>query len=133
MNLTGIVVHGKKLARKIGFPTANLEIENQNYCCGLQKGVYAVLVQHENMKYEGVMNIGYRPTVSETNSTMTIEVHILDFDKQIYTHPLEVQPLSYIRDERKFNSLNELKDQISKDIQMARKAFLKRGQLNHVK
>ncbi|CAK6481112.1 riboflavin kinase [Peribacillus castrilensis] len=142
MPYTSIVVHGRKLGREIGFPTANLEPTSQFF--SLEKGVYSVLVQHEFKRYMGVMNIGHRPTVSNNNiliegplnkqtyEGMTIEVHIFDFDKEIYGHSLEIEPLSYIRDEKKFNSLEELKINISKDIQITRATFKERGLMNDV-
>lgn len=141
MPYTSIVVHGRKLGREIGFPTANLEPTSQFF--NLEKGVYTVLVQHEFNKYIGVMNIGQRPTVSMSNiqtrgflkqpyEGMTIEVHILNFHKEIYGHSLEIEPLSYIRDEKKFNSLEELKIKISRDIQIARETFSARGLINDV-
>ncbi|MFJ8248059.1 riboflavin kinase [Peribacillus asahii] len=143
MPYTSIVVHGRKLGREIGFPTANLEPTSQFF--SLEKGVYTVLVQHESNKYMGVMNIGQRPTVSKNNilakgllndeqlyEDMTIEVHILNFDKEIYGHSLGIEPLSYIREEKKFNSLEELKVKISRDIQIARATFSERGLINDV-
>lgn len=132
MTYTVIVVHGRKLGRKIGFPTANLEPTTQ--FSSLRKGVYAVFVQYNRRKYMGVMNIGKRPTVKkidnlemQTFDSITVEVNILDFDKQIYGQTLEIEPLSFIREEKKFNSLEELKKQISRDVQFAKITFSERG------
>ncbi|MCP8971071.1 riboflavin kinase [Ectobacillus ponti] len=116
MIYTGIVVHGDKLGRTIGFPTANLELLTGDIAA---KGVYAVLVQHGDRMYTGVMNIGRRPTVAD-DKQLSVEVHILDFHEHIYGHSLTVSVVGHIRPEQKFAGLAELQAQIARDVQSAR-------------
>ncbi len=111
--LQGVVVEGNKLGRKLGFPTANMQLYEPLKQLPAD-GVYAVMVYVEGGEYKGIMNVGLRPTVGESE-TRVVEVHIMDFDTEIYGHPIEVQFLSRIREERRFDSLEELKQQISRD------------------
>jgi len=110
--LDGLVIHGDKLGSTIGFPTANLQIE-EAYKLIPGIGVYAVKVNIDGYTYNGMMNIGYRPTVDGQNKK--IEVHILDFQQKIYDKKICITFVKKIRDEKKFNSLNELKQQLMKD------------------
>ncbi|MBO5803742.1 MAG: bifunctional riboflavin kinase/FAD synthetase [Bacteroidales bacterium] len=111
--LHGVVVSGKQLGRTIGFPTANMELyEPLKLVPG--NGVYLVDVNVLGKKFKGICNIGNRPTVGE-NQSRTIETHILDFDEDIYGLEMSIEFVSKIRDERKFASLDELKNQITKD------------------
>lgn len=110
--LDGLVIHGDKLGSTIGFPTANLQIE-EAYKLIPGIGVYAVKVNIDGYTYNGMMNIGYRPTVDGQNKK--IEVHILDFQQKIYDKKICITFVKKIRDEKKFNSLNELKQQLKKD------------------
>lgn len=107
------VVEGQKLGRTIGFKTANL-IYPENLV-EIGRGVYKVKVQHKDETYDGIANYGLRPTVANTDKP-TLEVHILDFDKDIYGEELKVTFLKKIRDEKKFDSLDALKMQIQKDL-----------------
>lgn len=112
-SLKGVVVSGKKLGRKIGFPTANLALyEPLKVIPG--GGVYGVKVELLGRVYKGVCNIGTRPTVNSTEER-TIETHILDFDEDIYGLDMRVEFSFKIRDEIKFASLEELAIQIEKD------------------
>ena len=111
--LKGKVVHGNRMGHKIGFPTANINVDINLVIPKF--GVYEVLVIKEDKKYKGVMNVGNRPTVSN-NLILSYEVHILDFDEDIYDSLLEVEFISFIRDEIKFDNINQLKNQISIDI-----------------
>lgn len=118
--LYGVVVAGNRLGRTIGFPTANMQLyEPLKLVPG--NGVYAVDVEVLGCRYRGMCNIGTRPTVSGT--ARTIETHILDFDEDIYGLPLRLQFLRRIRDERKFPSLDALKEQLVRDAASARGAF----------
>lgn len=108
------VVEGKKLGRTIGFPTANLKV-SENYKLIPKKGVYIVEVLLDNQKYNGMMNIGTNPTVNGT--FQTIEVNILDFNRDIYEKSVQVSFLEKIREEQKFASVEELKSQLHKDWQ----------------
>ena len=111
-SLSGIVIEGNKLGRKIGFPTANLFVEHSYKMIPLN-GVYAVDVSVSGRKFSGMLNIGNRPTVGITEKT--IEVNIFDFDEDIYDQKINVYFKERIRDEVKFPDLNALKDQLTKD------------------
>ena len=110
--LKGVVVAGNRLGRTIGFPTANMKLyEPLKLVPG--RGVYVVEAEVLGKKYRGMTNIGLRPTVG--GSFTTIETHILDFDEDIYGLPLRVTFLRRLRDEVHFPSLEALKDQLEKD------------------
>ena len=109
----GKVMKGRQLGRKIEFPTANLEIVPDRKLIPAN-GVYAVNVIVENAIYNGMMNIGFRPTVSD-EKLRTIEVHIFDFDNDIYEKEIKVRMITRIRDESRFNGIDELREQLKKD------------------
>jgi riboflavin kinase/FMN adenylyltransferase len=109
----GKVMKGRQLGRKIEFPTANLEIVPNRKLIPAN-GVYAVNVIVENAIYNGMMNIGFRPTVSD-EKVRTIEVHIFDFDNDIYGKEIKVRMITRIRDEIRFNGIDELREQLKKD------------------
>jgi riboflavin kinase/FMN adenylyltransferase len=111
--LNGIVVHGAAIGRSIGFPTANVEISNPLKLIPLS-GVYAVRVIHNGQSYQGMMNIGYRPTVSNEHD-LKLEVHMLDFDEDLYGQNLSILCFKRMRDERKFVDIAALKDQLTVD------------------
>jgi riboflavin kinase/FMN adenylyltransferase len=111
--LNGIVVHGAAIGRSIGFPTANVEISNPLKLIPLP-GVYAVRVIHNGQSYQGMMNIGYRPTVSNEHD-LKLEVHVLDFDEDLYGQNLSILCFKRMRDERKFVDIAALKDQLTVD------------------
>jgi len=111
--LEGIVVKGQQLGRKIGFRTANLIYPSE--LIDLPFGVYAVNVIYKGTKFKGLTNFGIRPTVSDTKKC-TVETHILNFDKNIYGEKIRIEFLNRIRPETKFNSIDELKNQIQKDL-----------------
>ncbi|MEC7892420.1 MAG: bifunctional riboflavin kinase/FAD synthetase [Actinomycetota bacterium] len=111
--LLGTVVEGLKMGSKLGFPTANIKLDHDLY---LPKyGVYGITCIIDNKPYEGILNIGVTPTVSENNK-IKIETHIFDFDKNIYGENLVIQINQFIRDEIKFSSPEELVKQINIDI-----------------
>lgn len=117
--ITGTVVHGEEVGRSIGFPTANIEIESELKLIP-KNGVYAVrAVLEDKSEYFGLLNIGSRPSVNN-EGVQTIEVHLLDFKGDLYNKCLTVKLISYIRAEEKFNSLEALKTQISKDETLVR-------------
>lgn len=101
--------------RLLGFPTANITLQDE--LCPKQ-GIYAVTVEHEGKTFQGVANIGYSPTFDD--HLFTIEVHILDFNQDIYTDPIRVNFIKRLRDEIKFDGIAALSDQIRKDIIHAR-------------
>lgn len=109
----GKVLRGAQLGRTIGFPTANLQPEDADQLIPAN-GVYAVLVHHHNKQYKAMLNIGYRPTVSN-EQRLTTEAHIFDFSGDIYDQELEILFISRLRDEQKFASLDALKEQLNKD------------------
>lgn len=115
----GIVVKGKKLGREIGFPTANIQIDDE-YKFVPKTGIYATEVMIGKEKYYGMMNIGTNPTVTDDTS-IKIEVNIFNFNKDIYGEKIRVYLKNYIREEKKFKSLEELMENIYGD----KKAILK--------
>ena len=113
--IRGVVATGRNRGgRLLGFPTANINLHDE--LCP-KTGVYAVTVEFNNINYKGVANIGYSPTFDD--HVFTVEVHILDFDKNIYGQNIRVNFISHIRDEIKFANLNELSEQIRRDIEKA--------------
>lgn len=114
--LNGTVVHGDKRGKEIGFPTANIKPEHVNKIIP-QNGVYAVNIRIDEAWYDGMMNIGVRPTFEGT--AQTLEVHIFDFDEEIYGKEIQVRFIHRIRDEKKFGSKEELIDQLKEDKKQA--------------
>ena len=119
--LEGRVVHGRGLGSKLRIPTANLETPNELIP---RRGVYVSLLELEGRRYRGVTNIGFRPTVDPgAGAALSIETHLLDFDRDIYGAPVTLEFLVRLRDERRFAGLPELVAQIDKDIRDARRYF----------
>ncbi|WP_243347823.1 riboflavin biosynthesis protein RibF [Parabacteroides sp. FAFU027] len=118
-NIEGRVVKGHQLGREIGFPTANLEMLDAEKILPVP-GVYAVKVLWRSKEYKGMMNIGVRPTVSNANK-QTIEVHIFDFEVNVYGDVLKVFFIDKLRDERKMNGLEDLITQLQMDKEEAMK------------
>lgn len=116
--LTGTVIHGNKLGRTIGFPTANLAIDQSEKIIPTI-GVYAVSVTLDNKHYKGVMNVGKKPTVMQTEA-ISVEVFIFDFSADIYDKKLSVAVLKHLRGEQRFGSIDLLKEQLKKDEEMGR-------------
>jgi riboflavin kinase/FMN adenylyltransferase len=110
--LTGVVKEGKKLGRTIGFPTANLKIE-ENYKLIPKEGVYIVESNLNGKKVYGMMNIGTNPTFNE--GLLSIEIHFLDFDADLYNQKIQISILEYLRAEQKFESVALLKAQLNID------------------
>jgi len=115
----GKVVHGNRLGRSIGFPTANIWLPKNNLPI---KGVFSVKISIDMSEFEGIANIGIRPTVGGTSPVL--EVNIFDFKKEIYGKRIKVEFVKKIRDEKKFNSLDDLKKQIAKDVNTAKEQLL---------
>lgn len=109
---TGQVVHGNKIGRTIGYPTANLK-SNTDEKITLGDGIYAVYVTVVEKKYKGMLSIGFRPTVD--GKKRVTEVNIFDFDEEIYDQTIKVEIKKHLRQEVKFNSLDELKQQLHTD------------------
>jgi riboflavin kinase/FMN adenylyltransferase len=112
--LEGIVVEGAKRGRSIGFPTANIDIKEKNKLLPCN-GVYFVKANFNNASYFGVANIGLRPTFNNVKNPIT-EVHILDFNENIYGVEIEVEFIERLRDEKKFSTKEELEENIKLDI-----------------
>ena len=110
--INGTVVKGDKIGREIGFPTANIK-PDETYKLIPKNGVYAVKVIVNEKEYDGMLNIGIRPTLKGINET--IEVNIFDFDEEIYGQKIQVKFYERIRDEEPFEDLNELKNQLNID------------------
>ena len=110
--LTGEIVKGQGLGRKLNFPTVNLRVE-EDYKLVPMKGVYAVKTRVKGQEILGMMNIGFRPTVG--GDGRTIEIHLLDFQGDLYGEKLRVDVLDRLRDEQKFESVEALKTQLKKD------------------
>lgn len=110
--LTGTITEGKRLGRTIGFPTANLKID-EDYKLIPLNGVYVVKSILNQETHFGIMNIGYNPTVG--SNRLSIEIHFLDFNSNLYNQKIAVSILHYIRPEQKFDSIELLKKQIEKD------------------
>ncbi len=117
-SIQGRVQKGKQLGNKIGFPTANIDIKDSVLAC---TGVYAVKVKIEkSSKYiKGIANLGYRPTFN--GKKILLEVHLFNFSRNIYNKYLTVEFLKFIRKEKKFKSVNQLKKQIMNDLLIAKK------------
>ena len=117
--ILGRVIHGNELGRTIGFPTANIRLHRQ---VNPAKGVYAVKVRLKSGAFfNGVANIGTRPTINGVNQLL--EAHLFDFQSDIYGQWLEVELCHKIRNEMKFASFDDLKDQIAKDVETAKNIF----------
>lgn len=114
--LTGTILKGKQLGRTIGFPTANLKIE-EDYKLIPRNGAYVVKSIFNEKTVFGMMNIGYNPTLGEGN--LSIEIHYFDFDADLYDQKIAVSLLEYLRPEKKFDSVSLLKEQLEKDVDSA--------------
>ncbi len=121
-NFSGTVVKGAERGRKLGFPTANIKVNDNNKLIP-KSGVYAVKCYLKDQIINGVMNIGNRPTFNDV-SNMIIEIHLIDFSEYIYDESLKIELVKRIRDEQKFNSKEELIEQIFLDKKSAEKILI---------
>lgn len=119
-SLTGTIVKGRQLGRTIGFPTANMQVDNAVKLIP-GNGVYAVDVEQGGQTYGGMLNIGFRPTVAGENQT--IETYVFDFDKDIYGEHMTLRFRAFLRPEQKFNGLPALMEQLHLDEQQAREVL----------
>ena len=115
-SILGTVVAGRKMGRTIGFPTANLATNNEQLP---PNGVYAVTMQLRGNHLPGVANVGVRPTLEDAGARVC-EVHLFDYTGNFYGEEVEVSFLRFIREERKFQSLDALRDQIAQDVTAAK-------------
>lgn len=116
--LNGTVVHGDKRGKKIGYPTANVKAQNPKKIVP-KRGVYAVWLRVDSNYYGGMMNIGVRPTFDGEQETL--EVNIFDFDKSIYGKEVQIQFVERIRNERSFDGIEQLIEQLKSDEKSSRK------------
>ena len=107
------VITGRKVGRTVNVPTANLRV-SEKYV-KIKKGVYGVIVTHNGIKYRGIANYGHNPTFNFKEKA-TLEIHLLDFNGDLYGETIKVEFMIYLRDEVKFNSKEEFVEQINKDI-----------------
>ena len=117
-SIEGIVEKGRMMGKKIGFPTCNIDIKNYIVA---KPGVYAVKVKIQNIRksYKGIANLGYRPTFNQRK--ILLEVNIFNFSGNLYNKKLSVEFLKFIRGEKKFNGVDDLRNQIRKDLFIAKK------------
>jgi riboflavin kinase / FMN adenylyltransferase len=115
--ILGTVTGGEKLGKKIGFPTANLSAHSEQFP---PNGVYFAEAWLDGVLLHGVVNLGFRPTVSSGKPERTLEIHLLDFDRDIYGKDLEIRFVRYLRPEKKFESVDALVRQIEIDVRQAR-------------
>lgn len=119
-SITGKVVQGNKIGSSIGYPTANIEIENQ-WKILPKNGVYAVKILLKNQQYFGMLNLGNRPSISD--DSFAIEVHLFDFNATIYNEELKIEFIQRIRDEQQFSDLEKLKSQLKIDAINCKQIF----------
>jgi riboflavin kinase / FMN adenylyltransferase len=115
--ILGTVTAGRQLGRRLGFPTANLRAHNELFP---PNGVYAAKAFLETTLYGGVVNIGVRPTIENETGERILELHLFDFERDIYGQDVEVAFLAYLRAEQKFSGVDELQAQIARDAERAR-------------
>jgi len=113
----GTVVAGGKMGKKLGYPTANLSAHSEQFP---PNGVYLAEATLDRALYPGVVNLGYRPTVSSGKPERVLEIYLLDFDQDIYGKDVEVRFIRYLRPEQKFDSVEALVQQIERDVRQAR-------------
>ena len=114
-SVSGVVEHGNAIGTTLGFPTANIRLNSAKQLPA--SGVYSVVAQVNGVEYKALANIGTNPTVG--NDHLSLEVHLLDFQGDLYDQPLTIFFLHFLREEKKFASLDELKKQITEDIREA--------------
>ena len=118
-SVLGTVIEGRKLGRELGFPTANLRVYNEQLP---MDGVWAVDVTLANgAVYRGAGNLGLKPTLENEGERRILEIHLLDFEGDLYGSDIVVHFAKHLRDEKKFDSLEELKKQIKKDVELCRR------------
>ena len=118
-SIEGFVEKGREQGKKIGFPTCNIDIKD--YVIAMP-GVYAVRVYQRNKNYflKGIANLGYRPTFNQKK--ILLEVHIFNFSGNLYNKHLSVEFIKFIRKEKKFKNVNQLRKQIKSDLKIAKKS-----------
>ena len=113
-SVSGLIEKGNMMGRKLGFPTANLDCLVPEM---MPHGVYAIKALYNNELFDGIANLGFRPTINDAEDTKPLlEVHLFDFDQDLYGQELEVLFVDFLRAEKKFSNIDSLKLQINKDI-----------------
>jgi riboflavin kinase/FMN adenylyltransferase len=112
--IDGTVVDGQKIGRKMNFPTANVALKEPLKILPAN-GVYSAKIHVKGKDYDGMLNVGIRPTVDGRADDTTVECHIFDFDDNVYGEEINVYPLNFVREERKFESIEALAAQLQKD------------------
>ncbi|MCI4649332.1 bifunctional riboflavin kinase/FAD synthetase [Phaeodactylibacter sp.] len=128
--LTGTVVHGNKIGKKLGFPTANLDLNNRHKLLP-PTGIYAVYAYHKGQRYGGMLYIGDRPTLKEYQNK-TIEVNLFDFDKDIYGDKLRLELVARTRDDEAFSGLEQLSERLAQD-RLETQAIIESREREHAK
>jgi len=121
-SIRGNVVPGNRIGRKIGFPTANIKVDASEKLIPAV-GVYAVILSYKSSNFKGMMNIGYRPTIKEKLKTLFLEVHVPGEELELYDQSVQIEFLLKIRDEKQFDSLDELAKQLEKDKNFVKQFF----------
>ncbi len=116
--IQGKIIEGNKIGRKIGFPTANIQPDDEHKLIP-KTGVYAVQLEHEENMYKGMLNIGYRPTVNTEKENRSVEVHLFEFNREIYGSEVKLYFRKFMREEKKFDSLEHLQEQLVLDKGMS--------------
>ncbi len=111
LTISGTIIHGRKIGRKINFPTANIKVDNLEFIPNF--GVYAVIVNINNKQYYGMINVGNKPTFN--SNELSYEVHILNFNQDIYNEVMVITFVEFLRNQIAFNSVEDLKNQLEKD------------------
>ncbi|MFT5905817.1 MAG: riboflavin kinase/FMN adenylyltransferase [Cryomorphaceae bacterium] len=121
-NVVGTVIEGKKLARQLGFPTANVVVHNEQLP---PDGVWSLRVKCMGGFYDGIGNLGRRPTVEQEGARRLLEIHVFGYAGDLYDETIDAEFVSYIRKEKKFESIAELKAQIEVDVALAKRGVVK--------
>lgn len=117
ISLQGVVVHGRQLGRKLGFPTANLSPDKMSGVIP-STGVYAAIATlQDQRRFKAMVNVGFRPTVDPQLQHLSVEAHLSGFDGDLYGQTIQLFILHRIRDERRMASLEQLSAQLSEDLQ----------------
>jgi len=116
--LQGLVAHGDQRGRQIGFPTANLNYAREKVIPA--GGIYACWASARGKKYQAAVNIGTNPTFTPEKETLQVEAYLLDFDQEIYDETVELDFVSRLRDELKYDSVEALVTQIGRDVEQTR-------------
>ncbi|MDD2371398.1 MAG: bifunctional riboflavin kinase/FAD synthetase [Firmicutes bacterium] len=121
-SLEGVVVRGHGVGRKIGYPTANLSIESDKLLP--KPGVYSILADVKGIQYSGFCNVGFQPTFDDREKKIVVEVNLFDFDEDIYDESMCVYFIDYLRDVKRFSSIDSLIEELDIDKIRAKKSVL---------